>query len=306
MNKYTIIPILILISISFAFGEVIVDREMPSSTEVGSLVNISLKLKSTTNIDAFDVVEFVPHGWELVDWKVYGYDKTYVILEEIPTYTYKGKIRTAYHWSFKNGLGPSEVLLVYTLKVEEPGSQEFITVTTYPGGFNTNTTIMSVVPSKGVVFCGNGVCELGETFSTCPQDCPKVKVEVFDITPFLIVIAVAAIVIAILYLYTKYTKKMIKRHTAVEDLRAFLKLGLARGYTLREMVNALKGAGIDTLMIEEIAKDLKSLETGTKRLPPEAKVIEEIKKVVENLSKEDIDALYKELGIKKIGGKDES
>ena len=304
MRRYVILAVLLLVSLSLAFGDVSVDRQMPSPIEVGHDTNISLKFTSSTNIDAFDVVEFIPHGWTISNWTVYGYNKNSVVLEVMKTYTYKGKIRTAYHWSFRDGLSAgSEAMLVYTLKPKDVGSQEFVTVLTYPGGFNANTTIMSVLPSKGVVFCGNGVCELGETSNNCPQDCPKLQIKVFDITPILTILSilgVAAVVIALIYYLSKHFKRHIRRTNAVEDIRAFLKLGLARGYTLREMINALHGEGIDTKFIQEISKDLKKLESGNKKVPPEAKVIKEIKRVINNLSAEDIDSLYKELGIKKI------
>jgi len=291
--------------IPIALGDVNVNRKMPSSTQLGNTFNVSLEFKSSKHIDAFDVVEFLPYGWEITNWTVYGYNKNSVVLENIPNYQYQGKIRTAYHWSFREGLDTSQVLLVYTLKAKDTGSQEFITVWTYPGGFKTNTTIISVVPGEGVVYCGNGVCELGETSNTCPQDCPKVKVKVMDITPILTILAAIVVILTFFYIYSKYIRRIVKIRTTIEDLRAYIKLGLTRGYKLRELVNTLRGEGIDTTAIEEIVKDkeIQKLEKGTKKVYPESKVIKEIKRVVESLSKEDMDSLYKELGIKRIGNK---
>ncbi len=305
MNKrLLLITLILIVALPIAFGDVMFKREMPSAVEVTNTVNVSIEFKSTKQINAFDVIEFVPLGWEIEEWKVYNYDEDAVVLESLPSYQYQGKTRTAYHWSFRDGLGPSQVLLVYTLKAKEPGSQEFISVWTYPGGFDTSTSIMSVLPSEGVIFCGNEICELGETSFNCPADCPKIEVEVYDITPVLIILVIAISAALILYIYSKHLKKIMKKQATLEDLRAYLKLGLSRGYTLREMMNTLRGEGIDTKMLEELIKKdkLKKLEKGKKKVYPESEVIQKIKRIVKSMSEEDVNSIYEELGIKRIKG----
>lgn len=302
MNKYWIIIFALLLVIPAVQGKVIFNKKMPSAVEVSNTFNISMDFKSTENINAFDIVEFIPLGWEISSWKVYNYNNNSVVLESESSYKYQGKERTAYHWSFKNGLSNSQVVLVYTIMAKDAGSKEFITVWTYPNGFETSTATMSVLPGEGVIFCGNNICELGENSHTCPQDCPKIKVEVKDITPILVAIVISLAIITIIYLYITYLKKILKQKTAINDLSRYIKLGLQKGYKLKEMINALKNEGINTEMVEGIVKKngLEKLETGKAKMYPEEKIIQKIKKVIENLSEEDIDSIYNELEIKKI------
>jgi hypothetical protein len=304
-NRIAILIMVIALSIPFALGEVYFDRNMPSPVEVNHNVTITIKASSTKPIDAFDVVEFIPYGWKISDWSVENYNKNAVVLETLPEYTYQGKVRTAYHWSFRDGLDNEKVTLTYTLTAKDVGSKEFITVWTYPGGFKTNTTMLSVIPGKGIVFCGNGVCELGENSQNCPQDCLPVKVEVkqIDIMPILIIIALGIATALIVYAAKKRIMRAAKARTTIEDLRTFIKLGLVRGYMLRELVNALIAGGIDESIINEIIKDkeIQKLQKGNKKkIPPEAKVLEEIKRYVRNLKAGDLDDIYKELGIRKL------
>ena len=304
MKERAILILLALtLSISLAAGEVYFEREMPTSVKLGSIVNVSIEANSSKPIDAFDVVEFIPYGWEVSNWTVENYNKNAVVLEKLDKYTYQGAVRTAYHWSFRDGLDKEPVKLVYTLKAKDSGSQEFITVWTYPGGFKTNTTIMSVIPGEGVVFCGNGVCELGENSQNCPQDCPAIKVKEIDIMPILLIIALGIAIAIIIYAAKRRFARVAKARTTIEDLRAFIKLGLARGYMLRELVNALIAGGIDKELVNEIIKDkeIQKMQKGNKKkIPPEAKILEEIKRVVRNLEAGDLDTIYKELGIRKI------
>lgn len=301
-NRFVVVILALVFILPIALGDVALNRQMPNAVQVENTINISLDFRSTKNIDAFDVVEFVPLGWEVSAWSVSNYDKDSVALESIPSYTYQGKARTAYHWNFRGGLSNEQVLLVYTLKAKETGSNEFITVWTYPGGFNTNTTIMSVLPGEGVIFCGNGVCELGESSFNCLEDCPQIAVQIYDITTILIILAIGAVVAILIYIYYKYLKKVLKRRSTIEDLTIYLKLGLKRGYKLREMINALEGEGIETKMLEKLAKDenIKNLETGGAKVYPESEIIQKIKGVVENLSEKEKKSVYDELKIKKI------
>ena len=285
-----------------AFGEIVINREMPTAVEVKNTVNVSIDFRSTELIDAFDIVEFVPLGWEVSNWQVYNYDTAAVVLEKEASYQYQGKERTAFHWSFRDGLGSRQVLLVYEITATSSGSQEFISVWTYPGGFDTSTRVMSVFPGEGVIFCGNDICELGETSFSCPQDCPKINIEVRDVTLPLIIFMIAAAIIAIWYIYAKYFKDMIKKRAAVEDIRTYLKLGLRRGYNLREMTNTLHGEGVDVNMIQALIEQekIKDLETSGKKIYPEEEVIQKIKNVVEELSEEDKDNIYEDLGISRM------
>ena len=301
-TRWTLAFLVVLLAVSLAHGQAVTEREMPSSVEMGHTINISIAISATEKLSVFDVVEFIPLGWEVTDWHVVNYNKNSVVLEYLPSYTYQNKARTAYHWSFRDGLGTSQVLLVYTITAKETGSNEFITVYTYPKGFETSTSIMSVLPSEGVIFCGNQICELGEFYWNCPQDCPQLAVEITDITPIIFVIVVSLIIALFVYMYVRHLRKIMKTRAAIEDIRAYLKLGLKRGYRLREMVNALKGEGVETKLIEELAKEkeLIHLETGRKRTSPEQGIIQKIKEVVNELSEEEKISIYDELKIKRL------
>ncbi|MCD6547468.1 MAG: hypothetical protein J7K22_02860 [Nanoarchaeota archaeon] len=301
MKRAFVFAIMFLFLFSVAFAKVNVRKEMPLSVEYENTINVSIELKSDKNIGVFDFVEFLPKGWKIDSWTVYNYDKDRISYD-FKTLTYLGKEREAFHWRFEDGLGLRQVVLVYTITPKQAGNHEIISVWTYPGEFESSTNFMTVLPKKGVVFCGNGICELGETSITCPNDCPRVEVEVYDITPILTGLLVVFGIAVVGYIYYRHIKRITHVRERIEDLRAFIKLGLKRGYTLREMVNALKGAGVKTDYIEKMMEEeeFKQLENGIKRkrkVYPEDEIIQKIKKVVEELKEEDV---FKELGIRRL------
>ena len=159
------------------------------------------------------------------------------------------------------------------------GNYNFLTVWTYPGGFDRQTTQLSVIPSGvSAAQCGNKVCESGESVANCPADCaipisplslaafPNITI---DVTLVVIAVILFGFSLAAFVIYLKSKQVFIEMaarrrvqqrpltnaEIAVEDLRAFMKLGLRRGYTLRQMAEALSGSSIDTRPFREIAKE---------------------------------------------------
>jgi len=65
MNKQWIIVFALLFIMPAVQGKVIFNKKMPSAVEISNTINVSMDFKSTENINAFDVVEFVPIGWEI-------------------------------------------------------------------------------------------------------------------------------------------------------------------------------------------------------------------------------------------------
>lgn len=75
----------------------------------------------------------------------------------------------------------------------------------------------------------------------------------------------------------------------IEELRSFIKLGLERGYTLREMANALKGSNIDTNPFKRIAQEemMKNMDyraqAKQKELQKEDKYVRKLKSLMMKL-----------------------
>ena len=84
-----------------------------------------------------------------------------------------------------------------------------------------------------------------------------------------------------------------KEQIAIEDLRAYIKFGLRRGYTLRQMANALNGSNINTNKFKNVAKEEALKEMDYRATYHEQKTeiydkyLERLKKVMKNLKGKD-------------------
>jgi hypothetical protein len=298
--------LLVLLVFPIVLGEVTVERSEPSVLEQGKTTNITIQIVASEPVTVFDLVEFTPQGWVVTTWDVQGIQKSDVKYDSRDQY-YQGLVRTGNHWQFK---GPVQgtMILTYDLIPVSAGSQEFITVWTYPAGFDSQKIIRSVIPPSGTAYCGNKVCDMGENADNCPLDC-KIPVIVYDITIIITIgVIIAAVILTILakkgidvWEALRIVKERIlaeERHgkkAPLEDLRAYMKLGLQRGYTLRQMAEALRGAGVDDSDFRRIASETefkrreyelnKRLNGDIKEIDGNDAVIRRLKQIIIKLKK---------------------
>jgi len=273
-RKVSVILALVLLLVTAASAQVNVERSSLMTVVMNDTVSVTLKLTVTEPQSAVDVIDFMPIGWEITSWEVFGYDKANVTYEYSSQRTFAGKDRSAAHWEFKNV--SNDITITYQSKATGGVYAEFITVWTYPDGFSSKTSMITVLPKAGIPYCGNAMCDSGENIFNCPQDCPvetQIKFLPIDFTLILALSIIALIITAVVYKYRVQKAKLYseteKKRIALEDIRAYLKLGLRRGYQVREMIGALRGAGIDVSLLEEIERSERT-----------ANAAEEIKKLL--------------------------
>jgi len=192
--KALLVVFSLIFLISAANSLLNVERQAPPTavTDAGYTVNLVIKPE---NLTTFDIAEMLPTDWAIENWTVSG--NTSKVRYEVLSVPYRGEQKSAYHWRFNQ---TSEVHLSYTVKPKPGfiGFQTLVNVYTYPGGFDAKEYTLF---TSGTVFktaaCGNNICEIlfGETQESCPQDC---NVQV-DIVTIFIVLLIALVVAAIVY-----------------------------------------------------------------------------------------------------------
>jgi hypothetical protein len=158
MKILKILAMLLLVGFVFSIAsafQVKVDSPVNVSNGIFE-INISIAPEGETQ---FDIVELVPLSWQVVDWN----SSSSVSMPEHRIMNYMGENLSAYRWKFVNA--NSNVSLVIKVKPSFEGDT-LTTVWTYPNGFGSQSVSIKVNP-----VCGNGVCEPGETYSSCPSDC---------------------------------------------------------------------------------------------------------------------------------------
>lgn len=279
MKKCMIFLILLFLIIPISFGDVIITRDMPEKAELGETITISIHIYTTEELERFDVVEFVPAGWDVIDWEVHNYDRSSIVFERVGSRIYEGRRRVPFHWYFRDSIDEGEVIISYEIKVIDRGEQEFITYWMHPDEtFDQSFSTIEVVRTDLI---------------------PPFEFPDYDLRPLVLILAILSSAAIIFYLHQRRKERgeSKKKGSQIEDLRVFIKLGLERGYRLKELVHTLKGEGIDTELIEKlILKDgLKDLKKKKTKVYPEDKVIQKIKKIVEKMSKEEKEKIYKKL-----------
>lgn len=308
-KKVSVVLLVFLLAIPVVFAKISVERTSVETTEEDVPINVEVKIDPDNYVSGFDLYEFSPKGWDVVSWNVQGYEKANIDYE-VEDKIYQGKERTSNHWRLTKTFKNTITLSYQVLPLDGTGTHEFLTVWTYPGGYNNKITKISVLPSSKTLttYCGNDVCDLGETYSNCPEDCEKegktgtafVPPNVtINLTPIILFTVVLSFSFAAFLIYEKMKKSRdvsskqkeveFGEKIAIEDLRTFIKLGLRRGYTLRQMANALKGSQIDTRPFKEIAEDelLKDMnrraELRKRAITKDDKYIRKLKKIIKRL-----------------------
>lgn len=297
-KKVSVVILLLLFLVTAVSAQPNVERSAPMTAVLNDTITVTLKVEAKDPQTALDVIEFLPQGWEVVSWDVSNYNKSLVTYEYASQRTFAGKDRSAAHWGLTNVFG--DVTITYQTKAVTGVYAEFITVWTYPEGFSSKTSLATVLPKAGVPYCGNGMCDTGENIFNCPQDCPvatQIRVFPIDLTLLAVFSIIGLVIVIVTYRYKVQKAKAVeaeKERISLEDLRAYLKLGLKRGYQIREMIDALRGANVDVSLLEEMERSerMTKAEDEIKKLlkkTPGAKerqtdeVIDKLKGVISNL-----------------------
>ena len=167
---------LLLLPLAFASG---VQRSLPTSVEPNTVVVITLTATQVGG-DYFAIVrEDIPTGWTYVSGGSQDGNQVKMILTSLVgnpiTYRLRsGTVGTTSFsgtFQFAEDLSPSAIVGVTTVLVQSAGG----TTPTCGDGVcdagESTSTCASDCPSTGPT-CGDGVCETGESTSTCAADCP--------------------------------------------------------------------------------------------------------------------------------------
>jgi len=254
-KKVSVVLLLaVMLALPVALAEVTVTKTFPPSAKANEEMTAVIVIQTDKWVDSLDLHEFTPSGWIITGWQISGFDKSNVFYETRNMF-YQDKDRTLSHWRF-NQKFYGEMTIEYQLTPKEAGTFETITAWTFPGGFGSSVAYLGVLPS---------IIEFPEqAVSLLPEGEKKVIIQgiTIDFTVIVTILIIAGSFIFALVLAIAAGKKIAEirasgsiTNVSTEDLRAFIKLGLQRGYTLRDMVDALKGGRINTKAFNEIAKE---------------------------------------------------
>jgi hypothetical protein len=139
-NKLFLVAVVSVFLFSIANAAVIVERSANASATNQSLFAVSLSIMPV-DTSKYDIAELFPVGWSLNDWQVSGND-TLVTFEQQQT-IYQGSQVQMFHWNFSDN---KNALLTYDITPPPgvTGQTKLISVVVYPGGFNTNTYLLTV------------------------------------------------------------------------------------------------------------------------------------------------------------------
>ncbi|MDI6721100.1 MAG: hypothetical protein QMD85_01825 [Candidatus Aenigmarchaeota archaeon] len=166
MKKMLFILAIILVAAVVYAANVSVSRSFPSMVDPNGVLTVSVVITPGEQIAGFDIAEFIPRDWSVASWDVAGYSKNDVSMDS-QSREYGGKTYKAYHWAFKKAFS-TVTTLTYTINVPvSSGTFNFASVWTYPGGFSSDTKILTVATAPPVQqppspVCGNNARETGE------------------------------------------------------------------------------------------------------------------------------------------------
>jgi hypothetical protein len=249
-----VLLLVVLLALPVALAEVTVTKTFPPSAKADEEITAVIVIQTDQWVDSLDLHEFTPKDWIITGWQITGFDKSNVFYET-RNMPYLEKEWTLSHWMF-NKKFYGEITINYQLTPKEAGTFETLTTWAYPGGFDSSITYLGVLPS---------IIEFPEkAVSLLPEGEKRIVIQgiTIDFTVVVTILIIAGSSIFALVIALAAGKKIAQIRTrgavidvSTEDLRAFIKLGLKRGYTLRDMVDALRGGRIGTEEFNEVAKE---------------------------------------------------
>lgn len=143
MSKNNVIAlcIMILLVISTAAADVSVTRNIGSLT-LNKQADIVLVVNSS-NTNKVDIVEFLPHGWQISSWSTTGISKDKLTIENYNNFNYIGSSYNAYHWKVRDS-NSKQFSIDYKITPKETGGFKLISLWFNPEGFNSKTETVTV------------------------------------------------------------------------------------------------------------------------------------------------------------------
>ena len=248
MKKY-IFALLILLVFSFSFSTY-VNPEFPRRSH--SEVNNKFQILCGSNT-SFDVIVFLPPNMKISKWDVNSSEFNYWF--ESKYYNYKGSYWNAYHWHFKQG--DYRVVFYSTSPNIDRDLNILVLWMDKDGNFKEiNKKFMVYTGNIPPPICGNGVCEKGENFFTCPSDCGGI------VSYVSIVLLGVGTVLGIstgitLYLRKKEYESAFKSEYNVDKLLTYVKNALEAKVPEYEIKRTLYKAGWDPRVVDYVIKKVK-------------------------------------------------
>ncbi|MDD5181951.1 MAG: hypothetical protein PHC66_02135 [Candidatus Nanoarchaeia archaeon] len=247
-----VLLLVLLLALPVAFASVDVTKTISPNVKANEEFNTTITITADSWTDTLDLHEFTPSGWIVTGWHIDGFDKAYVFYETRDMF-YQDNYRTLSHWKFDKRFYGT-ITVSYQTTPTDTGTYETLTTWTYLGGFDSIVSYINVLPS---------LTKFPEAaVNLLPEGEKELVIQGFtiDFTVIVTVLIVAGAILFALVMSIAAGKKIAEissggTRVPIEDLRTFIKLGLRRGYTLRDMVDALKGGRIDTTYFNEIAKE---------------------------------------------------
>ena len=248
MKKYIIaILLLSIFSISFStYVNPIFPRRAHSET------NNKFQVLCNSNT-SFDVIVFLPPNMKINKWNVNSSEFNYWF--ESKYYNYKGKDWNAYHWHFKGGNYKIEF---FSTSPEVNKDLDILVLWMDKNGNFKEIDKRFMVYTGNVPppICGNGICENGENFFTCPSDCGGVLSYVSII--LLGIGLVLGISLGITtYLRRKEYQAAIKSEYNIDKLIAYVKNAIKANVPEYEIKRILYKAGWDPKVVDYVIKKVK-------------------------------------------------
>ncbi len=239
----------IVISI-FSIGFSTVSVNFPRRSHSGNLNQFTIYGKSNVK---FDVVVFLPPEMKLIKWNVNASQANYWF--ESKEYKYKGRLWNAYHWYFYKG---NYKLTFYSITPNETKDLDILVIWTDENG-NFKEIDKKFLAYTGNIpppICGNGICEPGENFFTCPSDCGGV-VSYITIALLIIGLVVGAGSLFGFYMRKKEAEEAIESEYNIDKLVAYVKSALKAGIPEHEIKYSLYKMGWDPKVVNYIIQKVR-------------------------------------------------
>ncbi len=148
-SKMAVLLVSVILMSQFAVTGVFADdisvsKSMPSRVDPEGTLTTTYTITPTGTVTGFDMAELMPVDWEISSWDISGYSKDDIETSIQDSQEFMGSTYDGYHWEFTDDL-TSAVTLTYTINVPvSSGNYDFVSIYTYPGGFEKDENTLSV------------------------------------------------------------------------------------------------------------------------------------------------------------------